>query len=1302
MMKSVMDRGTEPDGSIETTSFCPPDRPLRVPSGAAAEAVGCSSSRSREGRPGLRRRFLRAWQATTRPLALALTLLSGAGTISAQGTLPEVPALDPQGDDDSCTAVAAGTTACETRLAKVELRTLGLQSTPTVSVSDVQQSEDKTWMMFVVSLSAASSDTVRVDVHTTGGTATSGVDYRAVSTTLTALPNSTEFERHGHVLVLVYDDQELEPDEAFTVTLTNARGATLGDSTATGTILNDDTGAALTASDVEDTTATLTISGHTANWWYRGRKSGTSQLGACTAVAAGTTTVSITGLAAATRYDYRAYSDSTCTTKLANVEFRTLAAESSTPTLSVSDVQRHEDGTWITFVVSLSAASRDTVRVDVHTTDGTATSGTDYRAVSKTLTALPNSTEFQSHGHVNVLVYDDQELEPDETFTVTLTNPRGATLGDSTATGTILNDDTGAALTASDVEDTTATLTISGHTANWWYRGRKSGTSQLGACTAVAAGTTTVSITGLAAATRYDYRAYSDSTCTTKLANVEFRTLAAESSTPTLSVSDVQRHEDGTWITFVVSLSAASRDTVRVDVHTTDETATSGTDYRAISQTLIALPNRTEFQSHGHVHVRVYDDQEFEPDETFTVTLTNPRGATLGDSTATGTILNDDEPEAPAVTDVHVSSDAGADSTYGLGDTISVTLTFDEAVDVAGTPRLKIDMDPAAWGEMWVSYDSGSGGDALTFAHVVVQPNLSTQGIAVLENSLELNGGTIQSAATEEDADLAHAGIGHDPNHRVDWRGGSTTKSQPETAAVTDVEVSSRPATGDTYALGETIRVTVTFNQAVDVTGAPRLKIDMDPADWGEKWAGYESGSGSALTFAHVVVQPNYSTQGIAVLKNSLQLNGGTIRSKATRAHAGLAHAGLGHDPNHKVDWRVGSTTESDPAAVTDVAVSSRPATGDTYGLGETIRVTVTFNQAVDVTGAPRLKIDMDPADWGEKWAGYESASGNALTFAHVVVQPNYSTQGIAVLMNSLQLNGGTIRSAATDEDADLAHAGIGHDPNHKVDWQQSSSSGDTAGGDVVEDPSLLDDEALAVAAGLTPDDATRALFGGATLSDSHRAALDRLGNRNGGFDLGDVLSWIERCRRGEARCGRSSSDAGPVGAAALLATAWGRRNPGRGGDRAPLPRGDAPVRRGHRRGRMARYAVGMLLAAAMTWSCADGSVGPVAPDAAEPDPGFLTVELAAPDGNRDRGVLLELEGPAIEAIQARGLELYESRESGQHQVIVAGSLEAGSLMQFRVPDRNQLPLYRVRVLQVTDEDYGLRDADEYRAVLTH
>jgi len=58
----------------------------------------------------------------------------------------------------------------------------------------------------------------------------------------------------------------------------------------------------------------------------------------------------------------------------------------------------------------------------------------------------------------------------------------------------------------------------------------------------------------------------------------------------------------------------------------------------------------------------------------------------------------------------------------------------------------------------------------LTFVHEVAEPNLSRLGIAVLANTLELNGGVIKSTATQEDADLSHMGLPHDPAHKVDWR----------------------------------------------------------------------------------------------------------------------------------------------------------------------------------------------------------------------------------------------------------------------------------------------------------------------------------------------------------------------------------------------------------------------------------------------------------------------------------------------------------------------------------------------------
>ena len=57
---------------------------------------------------------------------------------------------------------------------------------------------------------------------------------------------------------------------------------------------------------------------------------------------------------------------------------------------------------------------------------------------------------------------------------------------------------------------------------------------------------------------------------------------------------------------------------------------------------------------------------------------------------------------------------------------------------------------------------------------------------------------------------------------------------------------------------------------------------------------------------------------------------------------------------------------------------------------------------------------------------------------------------------------------------------------------------------------------ALRLLGEVTPEMAAAALLGDAKLSDAHLRALDRVGNGNGRYDLGDMLSWAVRCRRAE------------------------------------------------------------------------------------------------------------------------------------------------------------------------------------------
>ena len=207
--------------------------------------------------------------------------------------------------------------------------------------------------------------------------------------------------------------------------------------------------------------------------------------------------------------------------------------------------------------------------------------------------------------------------------------------------------------------------------------------------------------------------------------------------------------------------------------------------------------------------------------------------------------------------------------------------------------------------------------------------------------------------------------------------GGSTarsTSSGPPTVA--GVAITSNAGDDNTYRLNDVIRLTVTFSEVVNVTGTPLLKIDMDPAEWGEKSASYASGGGtSSLLFTHTVVEPNYSTQGIAVLANTLALGGGTIRS-ASGADAELAHTGRAHDSSHKVDWRPG-------LSVADAEAEE--------GAGAAVVFTVSLARAA----TQAVTVSYATAD-GTATAGqdYTAASGT-LTFA---VGESSKTVSVAVL----------------------------------------------------------------------------------------------------------------------------------------------------------------------------------------------------------------------------------------------------------------------------------------------------------------
>ncbi len=110
------------------------------------------------------------------------------------------------------------------------------------------------------------------------------------------------------------------------------------------------------------------------------------------------------------------------------------------PSVSIGDVSAAEGNqgtTTFTFPVTLSAPATQTVSVGYATADGTALALSDYAAASGTVTFDPGVDATT----IAISVVGDPVTEPNETFTIALSNPRNAALAKSTATGTITDDE---------------------------------------------------------------------------------------------------------------------------------------------------------------------------------------------------------------------------------------------------------------------------------------------------------------------------------------------------------------------------------------------------------------------------------------------------------------------------------------------------------------------------------------------------------------------------------------------------------------------------------------------------------------------------------------------------------------------------------------------------------------------------------------------------------------------------------------------------------------------------------------------
>ena len=315
------------------------------------------------------------------------------------------------------------------------------------------------------------------------------------------------------------------------------------------------------------------------------------------------------------------------------------------------------------------------------------------------------------------------------------------------------------------------------------------------------------------------------------------------------------------------------------------------------------------------------------------------------------------------VSTVAITSNPGTDNNYATGDTITVTLTFSEAVTVTGTPYVVLDIG----GQPRHAAYSGDGSSmaAQPFSYTVLVGDKDTDGVSLQANSLTLNGGAVQTTSDSAAATLAHSAMTF-ADHNVD-NDITLVSNIGQTGATDNITISAtQSATVSFGALESDASTSYTLKEiALDVQSAsPTLDVTITVIGVGAP-TDYVF-SGSVANTGRQVFTIDDPHQLYATLKSTI-LNSSTYEVTITGSGAGTVEIGATASSGQDTGW-VALWTIADPPTnttvprfsleghehvnpfITHTEVISEPEDGMSYKAGEQIAVLFVFNDFLSGT----------------------------------------------------------------------------------------------------------------------------------------------------------------------------------------------------------------------------------------------------------------------------------------------------------------------------------------------------------------
>ena len=326
-----------------------------------------------------------------------------------------------------------------------------------------------------------------------------------------------------------------------------------------------------------------------------------------------------------------------------------------------------------------------------------------------------------------------------------------------------------------------------------------------------------------------------------------------------------------------------------------------------------------------------------------------------------------------------IVSDAGEDDTYAAGDRIEMEVVFDDDVQVSGRPGLLVSFESPRHGALTRRATlERTRPKVLAFAYTVQPGDIDTDGISI--GSEALQGGRITDAVGNPVTRSLEPVIDKAVEHRVD-------AVEP---SVDGIAITSDPGPDGTYAAGDGIIVTVTFDEDVYVKGPfPPLALVI-AVGAASRSAVYVDGSGTTtLRFRYEVQVGDRDDDGISMGPDALDPEG-AISDVAGNLPGRIP--AMRRQSGHKV-------AANGVPTVTSVRILAPPGGGG-FRANDRIDAHVVFDRVVHVTGAPVLTLSIGANNRAASFAG--GSGTDTLRFHYTVVAADRDDDGISVPANAL------------------------------------------------------------------------------------------------------------------------------------------------------------------------------------------------------------------------------------------------------------------------------------------------------------